>query len=668
MARCVSRHEGQSTRAFLPEARSQGQSGIGTNAPSRYTSAVSYRPPRASAVFALALFCSTAYVGVGCESGEPEAVDPTLGLSEVYPAELLPTSWLRVRVDSGPIASAEGWSVCLRTPPSASTCTSLPLVSVDGDTLVARIEPWHETHPGKSTLASTVEVESRDAFGQREFGRRTVELIRREQLSPTISPATASVQLRPGESLSVAGDELPLPPEGVVVMELKGPFSPDTPGATSEIISVEIPLDIATRELGTLQLTPGPLGLRTGSWSASIALRAQWSSPDHGPSEPLLMGEMTLTLGPPVFEGQPATNATRRGEEFVLLGAGLPVANATAVQSAAQLVGQWTGLDGTLQTWTELDATWIYADAVQDAGDKVRRFVHRLRHHEGTAPLQSPGLFEGTVAPVVIAPSGHLTGEPVPLTLRVALPKQVVVLQYLPGFFDTLARFGLAGVEAEMRASTLESAQRVFDGINVALFEAPPAGVFEYSVVEMGGTDPNEAFLFGLDNTTGKDVGNESFDDYLGATNAETAAMGLFEYGGIFLESFLGLSPSLGVGNFSVTEPRFDEIFGPFAPELGGVPATSEDLQGGARQAEAELAVSALAHLVGHTLAHEVGHSLGLTAIEGRLHNEGDNPAWIMDSGVNRPFAERAAIDGQGPEVFSPFNRAYLEEILPVDP
>ena len=56
----------------------------------------------------------------------------------------------------------------------------------------------------------------------------------------------------------------------------------------------------------------------------------------------------------------------------------------------------------------------------------------------------------------------------------------------------------------------------------------------------------------------------------------------------------------------------------------------------------------------------------GLAAIDGQFHHLGDNPGWIMDSGSARPFEERAEIDGAGPAVFSPQNRAYLEQILPL--
>ena len=70
------------------------------------------------------------------------------------------------------------------------------------------------------------------------------------------------------------------------------------------------------------------------------------------------------------------------------------------------------------------------------------------------------------------------------------------------------------------------------------------------------------------------------------------------------------------------------------------------------------------------TIAHEIGHSLGLAMVPGHPdehHNLGDNPGWLMDEGIHRPFAERAEIDGHGPEFFGAPNFQYLQQILPED-
>ena len=114
---------------------------------------------------------------------------------------------------------------------------------------------------------------------------------------------------------------------------------------------------------------------------------------------------------------------------------------------------------------------------------------------------------------------------------------------------------------------------------------------------------------------------------------------------------------------------RFDDLFAPIVPALGGRPAEPGELDaGGPRAASIAEAIRVFGNLLGNTISHEVGHTVGLAAVDGNFHNIGDNPGWIMDAGLYRPFAERAEIDGQGPAVFAPFNRQYLESVLPLAP
>jgi hypothetical protein len=69
--------------------------------------------------------------------------------------------------------------------------------------------------------------------------------------------------------------------------------------------------------------------------------------------------------------------------------------------------------------------------------------------------------------------------------------------------------------------------------------------------------------------------------------------------------------------------------------------------------------------LIGTTLAHEIGHSLGLANPFGDgFHNFGDEPNRLMDGGADRPLAERAILNGQGPAMFCEDEYAYLRMIL----
>jgi len=161
-------------------------------------------------------------------------------------------------------------------------------------------------------------------------------------------------------------------------------------------------------------------------------------------------------------------------------------------------------------------------------------------------------------------------------------------------------------------------------------------------------------------------VGNLRFDDVVGGFNADTRASNSAAYGGVFVAEFLNISPTFS--NNPLASPRFDEIFVFVVTGLGGTPANpGESGDGSWRGQGITEAVRVLGNLIGNTVTHEVGHTLGLTAIDGHFHNIGDNPGWIMDAGGSRPFEERAELDGFPTAQFSPFNRTYLEMILPVE-
>ena len=73
-----------------------------------------------------------------------------------------------------------------------------------------------------------------------------------------------------------------------------------------------------------------------------------------------------------------------------------------------------------------------------------------------------------------------------------------------------------------------------------------------------------------------------------------------------------------------------------------------------------------MGNLIGGTMAHEIAHSVGLADPGGeQFHNPQDRPNHLMDSGFDRPFAERGALEGQGPEFFCAENYQYLRDILP---
>jgi hypothetical protein len=242
----------------------------------------------------------------------------------------------------------------------------------------------------------------------------------------------------------------------------------------------------------------------------------------------------------------------------------------------------------------------------------------------------------------------------------------VLYTKFLANFTEGLRRFGLRNVELEVRAQALAVAERTYMPWNVEIRDSRPPDYDEFTTIEVGGPDPNGAGLFGLDNTEGIDRGNFRLDDYIGGFNAIADVEGSFAFGGVFIESFLAFSPGTKKKNMLSTE-LFDEIFGPFSPELGGRAAERGELEGGPRREQLLEAVRVLAALVGNTIAHEFGHSLGMAVTGDGSHNPTDMDRELMDAGQNRSFEERAELGDYraNPSGFGDVHQGYLDMILP---
>jgi hypothetical protein len=227
-----------------------------------------------------------------------------------------------------------------------------------------------------------------------------------------------------------------------------------------------------------------------------------------------------------------------------------------------------------------------------------------------------------------------------------------------------------------------EVVERDYEGINLELRDELPQDFALFSQVDIAGPDPNGKGLFGYDNSPGKDVGNERLYDRIGGVNAITLVEqdGL-GYGGVFLDSFFGYSAAPnGLSLAREIEPLFDRIFDRVRPDRGGRPVSEAELEtlpdvqgfqcpGSDRATQVACAIWVLGNLIGSTVSHEIGHSLGLAKPAGspdQYHNGPDEAANRLMDG-DRPFAERAELDGQGPSRFCVCDYLYLRDILPTD-
>jgi len=223
-------------------------------------------------------------------------------------------------------------------------------------------------------------------------------------------------------------------------------------------------------------------------------------------------------------------------------------------------------------------------------------------------------------------------------------------------FLAGLARLGLQAHAAAISARTVAILAQHFAQFSCQFGLEPPATAVEYLRIAVLDRDPNGQHLFGADSSFGKDVGNLVLDEQLRGYDWSAALAGEIAYGGVFIGEFLEFSRILHP-NSSQSSSDFDAIFGPFAADLAGAATTNPQ--------SADLAIETLAQLIAHTAAHEIGHALGLASGTAAYHHSGDNPGWIMDNGIARDFAERAALPGATAQTWGPVDTPYLKMILP---
>jgi hypothetical protein len=544
-----------------------------------------------------------------------------------------------------------------------------PLVVID-DTLA-----WWEVDSG--FIAQTVAYEtpftgtltvSRKVLGYSGTDRFTlsVNLSVRRNLTPVLAGITPD-GVYVGDTLQVQATDLLLPGEGQSLLVLNGDFQVASPPMTKPLHGIVFPLTVESRTRGSFALAPDKFGINPGDFVGEAVLENYTAGSEAAPSNPL--PDLNIHVYSPVID-QFTPDIVRRGQRVHITGRGFVPTDAVGESATLiQLEGVFQTSGGKEISYQGKNAMLLFPEVIE--GNTELEVILRVTvgvdgQLDGLGLV--PGTFTGTAFPELFFGSESFLGQGLDFSLTVAPQLQVVYVKFLPSFDESFHAFGLHEARAAIKDRIVARCNRDYSAYNVDFVLERPVDFAEYSVIELSGQDPNGANLLGLDNTTGKDTNNLRFNDIVGGKNAETEEQGYYAYGGVFLESFLMFSPTISKGKTGLASPRFDETFASFVPELGGSPAEPGELNGGARAPQLQEAVRVLGNLVGGTVAHEIGHSLGLAMVpshEAEYHNLGDNPAWLMDAGNYRPFTERAEVDGEGPEVFSPYNFDYLNDILP---
>ncbi len=468
------------------------------------------------------------------------------------------------------------------------------------------------------------------------------------------------------QPIVLTGDGFLADGEGAVQARFVGTFTPD--GGASETIDVSAPTTLAepfSRSRGLVSIPPALGALRAGALDGTVSLESALVGGGTSTSAPLPV-QVTLRA-PEVFRLEDDTLSI--GQMATFVGAGFV---ADGGSTLLRFDGTFTGeIGGVVVPLERVDLVPIV-----DAGDRARLVIEaseRGGQLRWALVDQDRGRFEGTVTVITTDGVNELVGAPAPITFELVGVTQVVYVRFLPGFRDSLKLFGLAAASVELEAGIVARMGELFGSWAVDVRAEPPVDydVNHYARVEIGGPDPNGIGLFGFDNTPGKDIGNLRLFDVIGGANFDTQEDGFPGYGGVFIESMLywASDPPLP-GERPPTAPPADEDFDRIFEPLFDEPATLAEARGGGdpeRVAEVAAAVSALANAIGETAAHELGHSFGLAQpfTPNAYHNDEDGPGCLMDTGAERPFGERAGLEGF--ELVHLCNEApsYLRRILP---
>lgn len=473
------------------------------------------------------------------------------------------------------------------------------------------------------------------------------------------------------EAWVLRGDGFISPTEGESHARFVGTFTRDIDGATS---TLDTPLPITllertARDRAVMVLTTDLGGIWPGTFEGTMQIESELRNGFLRTSEAL---SVRMRFGEPqLFAVEPRMASV--GQLLRVRGSGfLGGRDRPTEATLIRVEGMFTPRDGSPVPFGPMELVPRF-----ESGSEVRLIIEtETSEDEVVARLfgAARGTFAGQATPVVIAGSDEIAGPTVAFGFVLGPLTQVVHLRFLPGFYDSLDRFGLGsaanGEIEEAIARRIESIYADYS-IQVRLDEPDDFDHTAFSVVEIGGPDPNGRGLFGYDNSPGKDVGNLRLFDHIGGANAETQADNYPGYGGVFIESLLWWSshPDLPVARPASSpepDPLFDELFDPVRLH----PATFEEVNGvgdPARVAEVRRALDGLASIIGETTAHELGHSLGMAQPYGArtaFHNDIDGDGCLMDRGGDRPLGERTEQPGFARTTFCYDEPEYLTQIL----
>ncbi len=618
---------------------------------------------------------------VACASSEtPDVGLESLALASVEPGVVITGTTLAIGGDS--FVAAEWGASTLRLRGQSggrSVDVALPADFVDYDHMTAQVDADIITALGATgqvtRFSGEAVMEVVSAVDGQTYASAPLALTL--DVAAELTPEIASVQsggvLFVNDAVLVTGRGMLLGGnEGDTVARVSGCFRVSggtacTP-VTEEVIALQ-PAAPFSRDEATFRFVPGIAGIREGLFMGQVVIENRHAGGNTIAAAPVAVSYDLVSAE--IFQVTPPVASLG---QYVIIDGGGFVGGEAGASTEVRLVGTFTPTGQTQGAPVDLLLIPEF-----ETGNRVRYVISPSDALGMAIDLRTvTGTFSGTIQPTVRYQGDTVVGPTRTVTLGIAPVKQVVFIDFRPSYVESLRKFGLRAVDQAIRARVLAVVGHAFRTVNLELRTEPPTDFALFSIVEIHGPDPNNQGLFGYDNSPGKDVNNIRLHDRLGGVNAATQQDGYPGYGGVFIESLMGFSlhPASGE-SLPSADQLFDDLFDPFRPDRGEI-IVSKDLAGGLppiegascpasdRRARIGCAVWSMGALIGTTLAHEIGHSLGLANPFGDgFHNFGDEPNRLMDGGADRPLAERAILQGQGPADFCEDEYAYLRQILP---
>ena len=625
----------------------------------------------------------------GCASGK--ASDPGLeglAISKVAPGTVIPGTKIVVKGDS---FVGDDYVDGQNKPVFAA---QLHLVGKAGDKTID--EEWPAKFVDFSTMTVAVDAAKIDALGgdvdfdgtvAMEFvsvndnetyksPTLTQKLSFRKKLTPSPTGGFLEGVIFINDQIGIDGTGFLLGgDEGTTYARITGCFKLAGSGPCMPIATQEIALQPTVelqREHAEFPFSPHIAGIKAGDFIGKVQIVNKQATAVETAADPLDVSYSMVTSQ--VFSADPG--AASLGQYVFVHGGGF-VGGEPAAYTELELNGTFNKTGG-----NPFPAQmYLLPEFVE--GKLVRYVINTDDALGHSMDLRTEtGHFSGTVTPIIHYNTDAVRGVSTNVTFDIAAIKQVVHLNFSPSYIEGLRDFGLRAVEKSIRKQILSELARIYKGVNIEFRNEPVTDFALFEEVTLMGVDPNNMGLFGYDNSPGKDDGNMRLYDQLGGVNATTQQDGYPGYGGVFLRSLMGFSKH--PGSFAKAVPgaddTFDKIFDPFRSDQNGNPVTASDLSGGElqllssgdqcpssdRKARIQCAVWVIGNLIGGTLGHEIGHSLGLANpySEG-FHDAGDEPQRLMDAGGDRPFLERAQVQGEAGAVFCDDEYDYLRQVMP---